>query len=190
MECFCTALSRSVSFYNNLLNWLCGLIVRVRVVPRGLLLVIVTDVSKILTDVIIRVTWCTVSCLVPDWPIFTRRVDLKNQVVWVGGYGLVSILGRGFRVESLRSVLLSNEFLLISVLLYTLNWKSIAQEKYEPWKLNSGKQFRRTTFLLKVIIKEKLDGIPSLFFLMVIRIQNTSRKRSQKDHFIWCQLHL
>ena len=139
MECFCTALSRSVSFYNNLLNWLCGLIVRVRVVPRGLLLVIVTDVSKILTDVIIRVTWCTVSCLVPDWPIFTRRVDLKNQVVWVGGYGLVSILGRGFRVESLRSVLLSNELLLFSALLYTLNWKSIAQEKYEPWKLNSGK---------------------------------------------------
>ena len=106
---------------------------------RGLLLVIVTDDSKILTDVIIRVTWCAVSCLVPDWPIFTRRVDLKNQVVWVGGYGLVSILGRGFRVESLRSVLLSNEFLLISALLYTLNWKSIAQEKYEPWKLNSGK---------------------------------------------------
>ena len=106
---------------------------------RGLLLVIVTDVSKILTDVIIRVTWCAVSCLVPDWPIFTRRVDLKNQVVWVGGYGLVSILGRGFRVESLRPVLLSNELLLFSALLYTFNWKSIAQEKYEPWKLNSGK---------------------------------------------------
>ena len=106
---------------------------------RGLLLVIVTDVSKILTDVIIRVTWCAVSCLVPDWPIFTRRVDLKNQVVWVGGYGLVSTLGRGFRVESLRPVLLSNELLLFSALLYTLNWKSIAQEKYEPLKLNSGK---------------------------------------------------
>ena len=50
----------------------------------------------------------------------------------VGGYGLVSILGRGFRVESLRPVLLSNELLLFSALLYTLNWKSIAQEKYEP----------------------------------------------------------
>ena len=139
MECFCTALSRSVSFYNNLLNWLCGLIVRVRVVPRGLLLVIVTDVSKILTDVIIRVTWCAVSCLVPDWPIFPEACWLKESSCVRWWLWVSSILGRGFRVESLRSVLLSNELLLFSALLFPLNWKSIAQEKYEPWKLNSGK---------------------------------------------------
>ena len=92
-----------------------------------------------------------------------------------------SILGRGFRVESLRSVLLSNELLLFSALLFTLNWKSIAQEKYEPWKLNSGKTIQENDLSSKGDHKRKIGWNPFLFFLMVIRIS---------FFFIWCQLHL
>ena len=136
MECFCTALSRSVSFYNNLLNWLCGLIVRVRVVPRGLLLVIVTE----------NLNGCCHQSHVMRCLLSGSRSANFPEACWLKESSCVSwwlwvssILGRGFRVESLRSVLLSNELLLFSALLFTLNWKSIAQEKYEPWKLNSGK---------------------------------------------------
>lgn len=156
--------------------WLFSLVAWVRVVPRRLLLVIVTDVSKTSADVIIRVTWRVVSCQFPDWPIFSWRIKLCKLVV-IGKFRSLAV---GVKLSrSLRFACWGNCYHFLPFCTHssgkTLLRKSMNHENWTleihrkplfySWSLNYTYQETCTD------LEEIIGWNPFPFFLMVIRIQ-------------------